>query len=178
MLQITPGSEVVQAAPVLAQDTGMLHRRLCCAGSSQAKSSVLSGGPLTTVDTEGCKTSSSTLTSANTVHVTAPPAPLCARRGDAESDTWHLSTHLPFCTVIQTKCSPYCLQRNIGFELGQIFRKTQLNHKHYLQFGKCYTWLQALSNGLCTSTLVTLTSASCKGLLGGVGPAAVVCSPW
>lgn len=35
------------------------------------------GGPLTTADTEGCKTSSSTLTPANTVHVTAPSTTVC-----------------------------------------------------------------------------------------------------
>lgn len=166
MLQITPGRQLLY-----------LHRAQGCSAGSSAvlavprqKNSVLSGGPLTTAGTRRCETSS----------VTLPSAPLLCwgGRGVTLRVTRHLSTYLSFCTVIQTKRSPYCLQRNIRLELGQIFRKTQLSHKHYLPFGKCYPWLQALGNGLCTSTVITLTSASCKGLLSGVGPAAVLCSAW
>lgn len=37
----------------------------------------------------------------------------------------------------------HCSQKSIGFQLRQIFRKTQLSHKCYLQFGAPYTLLQA-----------------------------------
>lgn len=37
----------------------------------------------------------------------------------------------------------HCSQKSIGFQLWQIFRKTQLSHKRYLQFGAPYTLLQA-----------------------------------
>lgn len=73
----------------------MLRRKLCCAGSPQAKNSVLSGGPLATAGTERCETSSVTLISANAVHITAlrPVAVLGREGGDTESDT--ASQHLP-----------------------------------------------------------------------------------
>lgn len=38
--------------------------------------------------------------------------------------------------------------KNIGFELWQIFRKTQLSHKHYLQFREHYRLLQKLFVGV------------------------------
>lgn len=37
----------------------------------------------------------------------------------------------------------HCSQKSIGFQLWQVFRKTQLSHKCYLQFGALYTLLQA-----------------------------------
>lgn len=58
---------------------------------------------------------------------------------------------VPLCAN-QNKMFSHCSQKSIGFQLWQIFRKTQLSHKCYLQFRAPYTLLQALQLNYSNTT--------------------------